>query len=483
MTDETHVNREDPAPLLRRTAELAGEFLRSLPERPVRVEGDVAELRAALCGPLPEKGEHPISVIETLARDAGPGIMPTAGPLYFGFVIGGSLPAAVAADWLTSAWDQNAGLYAAGPAASVVEEAVGTWLIDLFGLPQSSSYGLVTGCQMANFTCLAAARHAVLEGAGWNVESDGLFGAPPIDVIVGAEAHPTLLAALQYLGLGRDRVHVVPTDLQGRMRGDAFAATLEGISAGAPLIVCLQAGNADSGAFDPLAEVIDRTHERPGSWVHVDGAFGLWARVSPQTASLVEGVERADSWASDAHKWLNVPYDSGLAFVGQPVAHAEALSLPHAPYLPNATVAQRDQSRWVPELSRRARGFAIYAALRSLGRDGVRAMIERGCAVARRIAAGLAAAPNVEILNDVVLNQVLVRFTVPGGDGAAADALTGRVVHEVQEEGTIWLGGTRWHDVGAIRISVSNWATGQPEAELAVDAILRAAERARASLP
>ncbi len=482
MTDETRVNRDDPAPLLRRTAELATEFLRSLPERPVRVDQDVAGLRAALCGPLPEEGEDPITVIETLARDAEPGLVATAGPRYFGFVIGGGIPAAVAADWLTSAWDQNAGLYVAGPAASVVEEAVGAWLIDLFGLPQGSSYGLVTGGQMANFTCLAAARHAVLARAGWNVESDGLFSAPPIEVVIGAEAHATVHAALQYLGLGRDRVHVVPTDAQGRMRSEAFSAELEGIPSGAPLIVCLQAGNADSGAFDPLAEITDRTHERPGSWVHVDGAFGLWARVSPQTASLLEGVERADSWASDAHKWLNVPYDSGLAFVAHPVAHAEALSLPHAPYLHYATTAQRDQVHWVPELSRRARGFAIYAALRTLGREGVRAMIERGCAVARRIAAGLAAAPNVEILNDVVLNQVLVRFTVPGGDRAAADALTGAVVHEVQQEGTIWLSGTRWHEVAAMRISVSNWGTGEPEAELAVDAILRAAKRARAAL-
>jgi len=482
MTDETRVNRDDPAPLLRRAAELATAFLRSLPERPVRVDEDIAGLRAALCGPLPEQGEDPITVIEALARDAEPGIVATAGPRYFGFVIGGGIPAAVAADWLTSAWDQNAALYVAGPAASVVEEAVGAWLIDLFGLPQASSYGLVTGGQMANFTCLAAARHAVLARDGWNVESDGLFGAPQIEVVISAEAHATLHAALQYLGLGRDRVHVVATDPQGRMRSDAFSAELAGIPRGAPLIVCLQAGNADSGAFDPLAEIIEHTRRRPGAWVHVDGAFGLWARASPQTAPLLEGVERADSWATDAHKWLNVPYDSGIAFVAQPAAHAAALSLPRAAYLHYATTARRDEVDWVPELSRRARGFAIYAALRTLGRAGVRAMVERACFVARRIAAGLAAAPDVEILNDVVLNQVLVRFKVPGGEAAAADAFTRGVIRGVQEEGTIWLAGTTWHDMAAMRISVSNWGTGREEADLAVDAILRAAGRARAAL-
>jgi glutamate/tyrosine decarboxylase-like PLP-dependent enzyme len=482
MSGDTQARPEDPGALLSRTAELAADYLRSLPERPVQVDGDVASLRAALCRPLPETGEDPMGVIEALARDAGPGIMPSGGPRYFGFVIGGSVPAAVAADWLTSAWDQNAAFYVAGPSAAMVEEAVGAWLIDLFGLPPGSSYGLVTGCQMANFTCLAAARHAVLAAGGWDVETDGLFGAPPIDVVVGAEAHPTLLAALQYLGMGRGRVHTVPTDDQGRMRGDAFTSVLEAIPAGAPLIVCLQAGNADSGAFDPLAALIDRTHERPGSWVHVDGAFGLWGRVSPGTAPLLEGVERADSWATDAHKWLNVPYDSGLAFVAHPNAHAAALALPRAAYLDFSTSARREQATWVPELSRRARGFPLYAALRTLGREGVRAMIERGCAVARRIAAGLAVLPGVEILNDVVLNQVLVRFTVPEGTAEAGDALTDAVVREVQQEGTIWLGGTRWHGLAAIRISVSNWATGDAEADLAVDALRRAAERARATL-
>jgi glutamate/tyrosine decarboxylase-like PLP-dependent enzyme len=479
MTRTKRDRRHDPA-LLRRTAELAIDYLEALPESPVRANQDVAALRATLCGPLPEEPSDPLGVIESLARDAAPGLIALAGPRYFGFVIGGGVPAAVAADWLTSAWDQNAGLYVAGPAASVVEEAVGAWLIEMFGLPPQSGYGFVTGCQMAHFTCLAAARHAVLARTGWDVEADGLFEAPPIEVIVGGEAHATIHAALQYLGMGRDRVHVVPTDEQGRMRADLFEQALAAIPAGRPLIVCVQAGNVNSGAFDPIASIIDATRRREGAWVHVDGAFGLWARLSPSTAGLLEGVERADSWASDGHKWLNVPYDSGLAFVADPLAHAAAMSPPNAPYLQYTSTGQRDEEQWVPEYSRRARGFALYAAIRSLGRQGIQEMVERCCSVAREIAKTLSATPGVEILNDVVLNQVLVRFIVPGGDQAAGDRLTRAVVQDIQDEGTIWLSGTTWHGVAAIRISVSNWATGPDEAEIAVAAILRAADRGRA---
>ena len=477
---ERQPERTDPGPLLERTAALAIDYLRSLPEAPVRASQDVDSLRAALCGPLPETGRDPLEVIEELARGAEPGLVTMSGPRYFGFVIGGGVPASVAADWLTSTWDQNAGLYVGGPAASVVEEAVGAWLLEMFGLPADSGYGFVTGCQMAHFTCLGAARHRVLARAGWDVEADGLFGAPPIEVIVGGEAHATIFAALQYLGLGRDRVRVAAADGQGRMRVDAFAQTLAEIPADRPLIVCVQAGNVNTGAFDPLGPIIDLAHERAGTWVHVDGAFGLWGRLSPTTAGLLDGVERADSWASDGHKWLNVPYDSGLAFVADSVAHASAMSPPNAPYLQYTGTGQRDQEHWVPEFSRRARGFALYAAIRSLGREGIRAIVERCCSAAREIAAGLAAAPNVTVLNEVVLNQVLVRFGVADGDAQASDALTRAVVEEVQAEGTIWLSGTTWHEVAAIRISVSNWATGPDEAEIAVAAILRAAERARA---
>ena len=469
--------------VLRRAAELAVEFVESLPSRPVRVDRDVDSLRRALVTPLTEEGEDPVRVIDALARDADRGIVAMSGPRYFGFVIGGSVPAALAADWLTSTWDQNAGLYVAGPAASVVEEAVGEWLIELFGLPPWASFGLTTGCQMAHFTCLGAARHAVLRRAGWDVEAKGLYGAPEIVVIVGGEVHATVPAALQYLGLGRDRVRVAEADAQGRMRVDALRRELDAVPRDAPLIVCLQAGNVNTGSFDPLREAIAAVRERDGAWVHVDGAFGLWARVSPDLAHLLDGVDGADSWATDAHKWLNVPYDSGLAFVAHPEAHAAAMSPPHAPYLEYTSAQERDQVHWVPEYSRRARGFTVYAALRSLGRGGVRAMVERCCEHARSIAARLDGQPGVRVLNDVVLNQVLVRFEPPGdgSDAAAGDALTREVIRRVQEDGRIWLSGTRWHDMTAMRISVSNWSTSSKDADIAVDAILGAARELRGS--
>ena len=465
----------DTRALLRRTAELAGDFLDSLPERPVTVDHDVGQLRRELVRALPEEGEEAGLVIEELARIGGRAAVAMAGPRYFGFVIGGALPPALAADWLTSTWDQNAGLYVAGPAASVVEEAVGPWLLDLFGLPPSTGYGLVTGCQMAHFTCLAAARQAVLERVGWDATRQGLFGAPGIEVIVGAEAHSTLLTALQYLGLGRDRVHTVETDGEGRIVLPGLAEALSAVPEGAPLIVCLQAGNVNTGSFDPFREAIGLVRERDGAWVHVDGAFGLWAAVSPELAPLVDGIGQADSWATDAHKWLNVPYDSGLAFVADTGVHVRAMAPPHAAYLQYGPEQERDQMSWVPEFSRRARGFAVYAALRTLGRSGVRQLIERCCALARRMAEQLAAAPGVEILNEVVLNQVLVRFTPR--DGGDADAFTREVIRRVQEDGTIWLSGTTWHGKGAMRISVSNWSTTEADADLAAETILRCAER------
>jgi len=464
--------RETPA-LLRRTAELAIEYLASLPERPVRVDHDVAAIRSSLIGPLPEDGEDPLRVIEDLVAKADRGIVAMAGPRYFGFVIGGSLPAAVAADWMTSAWDQNAGIYVGGPAASVVEEAVGGWLIDLFGLPAGSGFGLTTGCQMANFACLAAARHAVLARRGWSVEERGLYGSPEIDVIVGDEAHATLFTALQYLGLGRDRVIRVETDPQGRIRADALRAALPDHDR--PLIVCLQAGNVNTGAFDPFDPVIDAVRERDGAWVHIDGAFGLWAATSPDLRSLLAGAERADSWATDGHKSLNVPYDAGFAFVADPTQHAAALAPPSAAYI-ELGESERDEFQWVPEYSRRARGFTSYAALRSLGRSGVREMVEQCCAVARRIAEQLAANEGVSVLNDVAFNQVLVHFDPPSGtdDGA----FTRQVTRRVQEDGTCWLSGTTWHGTAAMRVSVSNWSTTAADADRTVEAILRCAREA-----
>lgn len=457
--------------LLRRTAELAADYLRSLPDRPVKTGMDVTGLRRELVGELPQHGEDPRKVIEHLADVGGRAAVAMAGPRYFGFVIGGAQPAALAADWLTSTWDQNAGLYVAGPAASVVEEAVGEWLLDLFGLPPDCGYGLVTGCQMAHFTCLAAARTAVLERAGWDVVSDGLFGAPEIAVVLGEEAHSTVLSALQYLGLGRRRIHLVDTDEQGRITLESLDAVLERIPESMPLIVNLQAGNVNTGSFDPFASAVERVRRREGAWVHVDGAFGLWAAANPGLRHLLDGVELADSWATDAHKWLNVPYDSGIAIVRDSDVHQRTMSPPHAAYLEYGQ--ERDEVAWVPEFSRRARGFPAYAALRTLGRAGVSDLVGRCCTLAARMAGQLAGAAGVQILNDVVLNQVLVRFTPE--DGSDPDEFTREVVHRVQEDGTLWLSGTTWHGMAAMRISVCNWSTTEEDADRSVEAILRCA--------
>lgn len=462
---------DDRKELLSRAAELAGEFLDGLPERPVGPPVDLAALRAALGGPLPDRGEDPRSVIEGLASAAEHGLVGSAGPRYFGFVVGGGVPAALAADWLTSAWDQNAGLYALSPSAAVIEEVAAAWLIDIFGLPQGSSVGFVTGATMANFTAIAAGRHAVLERIGWNVEEDGLVGAPPIAVVLGEEAHVTILASLQMLGLGRARVHRVAADEQGRMRANVLRETLARIDG--PTIVCAQAGNVNTGAFDPLPEIAAAVREQSNAWLHVDGAFGLWAAAVPELRDRVAGLAAADSWTTDAHKWLNVPYDSGIVVIRDAAAHHAAMTLGAAYYVETAG-GERDSYNWVPESSRRARGFAIYAALRSLGRTGLAEMIDRCCVIARRMADGLRGADGVTILNDVVLNQVLVRFEPP--DGGDADAFTRAVIAAVQADGTCWLGGTTWHGMTAMRISVSNWSTTEADADVSVEAILRLAK-------
>jgi glutamate/tyrosine decarboxylase-like PLP-dependent enzyme len=458
--------------LLHRTADLAADFLESLDERPVAAAQGRDALLAALGGPLPRTGTPATEVIEDLVRDADPGVVGIAGPRYFGFVIGGSLPAALAADWLTSTWDQNSGIFVAGPAASVVEEVVGDWLVDLLGLPAGTSIGLTTGCQMAHFTCLAAARHRVLERAGWDAEERGLFGAPEITVVVGSETHATIPTALQYLGLGRSRVITVESDDQGRMRLDDLAAKLP--VDGGPLIVGLQAGNVNTGAFDPMGPAIELVRSRHAdAWVHVDGAFGLWAAASPAYRHLLEGHDGADSWATDGHKWLNVPYDCGYAFVRDPIAHAGALSPQGADYIVYGA-AERDEFRWVPEYSRRARGFATYAALRSLGSDGVGELIDRCCRLAKRAADGLSAGgEDIEVLNDVILDQVLVRFGAHnGGD---SDARTREVIARVQADGTCWLAGTTWQGKAAMRISIVNWSTTEADVDRSVAAILAAA--------
>lgn len=461
--------------LLKRTTDLALEFLDGLPERRVGPTASLGELRATLGGPLPEEGTDARQVIEHLARAADPGLVGTAGPRYFGFVIGGHVPASLAADWLTSAWDQNAGLYVSSPANSVVEEVAAGWLLEILGLPATASLGFTTGCSLANFTALAAARHAVLARQGWDVETAGLFGAPPIEVVIGDEAHVTVLTALQMLGLGRERVKRVAVDGQGRMVPAALRDVLAGVSG--PLIVCAQAGNVNTGAFDPLEEIIPIVRESPGGggWLHVDGAFGLWAAAVPALAHLVRGAAGADSWATDAHKWLNVPYDSGIVAVAHPEPHRAAMTI-SAAYLVQTEGRERDPFDWVPEFSRRARGFAVWAALKSLGRSGVAAMVERGCALARRFAEQLRQEPGVEILNEVVLNQVLVRFQTPGGGSAGAltrDAFTREIIARVQADGTCWLGGTTWQGKAAMRISVSSWATTEADVDASAAAILR----------
>ena len=448
----------DDRALLGRAAEIAADFLESLEERPVWPTASVQELRVALGGDLPDEPSEPLEVIETLARETERGVVGIPSGRYFGFVIGGALPAALAADWLTSAWDQNAGLVVGGPAAAVVEEITGAWLVDLLGLPPTASFAFVTGCQMAGVTCLAAARHAVLERAGWDVEQDGLAGSPAVRVVAGAKRHVTIDRALRLLGFGSGSIVAVEADDQGRMRIGALETALEGIDG--PVIVCAQAGEVNTGAVDPIDQIAELSGSA-GAWLHVDGAFGLWAAASAELRHLVAGVDRADSWATDAHKWLNVPYDCGLAFVAHPEAHRAAMRLT-AEYLVADPDAARDQMDWTPEFSRRARGFAVYAALRSLGRSGVADLVERSCARARQFASEISRRRGCEVLNDVVLNQVLFRFE--------DDATTEALLRAVQASGEAWMSGTTWDGRAAIRLSVSNWRTSEADIERTVEA-------------
>jgi glutamate/tyrosine decarboxylase-like PLP-dependent enzyme len=464
----------DPA-LLRRTAEIAAEYLASLPERAVRADASLDELRSALGLGLEDRSRPALEVIEELVAAADPGLVGTQSPRYFGFVIGGAVDSAIAADWLTSVWDQNAAGYLGGPSAAVAEEVACEWLLDILGLPADAGIGLTTGCQMAHFTCLAAARHRVLADAGWDVEADGLFGAPPIRVLVGAKAHTTVFGALRMLGMGSRRVELVPADDQGRMRASELARLLS--RGEGPAIVIAQVGEVNTGAIDAMPVIAQLAREH-GAWCHVDGAFGLWAAASPAVRGLVEGVAEADSWATDAHKWLNVPYDCGIAVVRDRSAHAAAMnSFAGAEYIPPPQHNERQQAEWVPEFSRRARGFAVYAALRELGRDGVAALVERCCGCARLMAEELARDPRVTVLGEVVLNQVLVRFACDGTN------VTDDVIDAVQREGTCWMSGTQWDGEAAMRISVCNWRTTEDDIRRSARAILaQLSNAARASV-
>ena len=444
--------------LLGRTADLALGYLTDS-ERPVARPVTMDELLGDLGGPLPEQGEPALHVVEALAAGADPGLVVTNGGRYFGFVEGGVVPAALAADWLTSTWDQNPGFHALSPAAAAAEEICRGWLCELLGVPSESSVGFTTGAQMANFTGLAAARHHVLAQVGWDVDGDGLFGAPPVNVVVGEQRHATVDRALRFLGLGDRRLTIVPADDQGRMLPSALREALDD----RPTIVVVQAGNVNTGAFDPFDEISDLVQEA-GGWVHVDGAFGLWAAAAPGLRHLTAGAGRADSWAVDGHKWLNVPYDCGIVLCAHPEAHRRAMTL-SAAYL--ARTGNRDGTDWTPESSRRARVFPVWAALRSLGRSGVAELMERCCHHARTFAAQLATQPDVAVLNDVVLNQVLVRV----GDD---DARTAQVAAAVQAEGQTWLGTTQWQGRTALRISVSDHATTEDDVATTVAALQRA---------
>jgi glutamate/tyrosine decarboxylase-like PLP-dependent enzyme len=449
--------------LLQNTAERASRYLETLPERGVAPTPEAIANLKKLDEALPDQPTAPENVLALLDEVGSPATMASTGGRFFGFVVGGALPATVAANWMAGTWDQNAGLVVLSSIAAKLEQVAMRWMIDLLGLPSTSGAGFVTCATQANFSGLAAARHAILARQGWNVETQGLFGAPPINVVVGEEVHVSILKALTMLGLGRERVTRVPVDSQGRMRADALPPLDENT------ILCLQAGNVNTGALDPASEIIPQA-KAAGAWVHVDAAFGLWAAVDPTRAHLTEGYEGADSWATDAHKWLNVPYDSGIVFVREP-QHLHAAMTVNAPYLVIGDT--REPYHYTPEFSRRARGIEVWAALRSLGREGLTDLVQRTCRYAQRFAEGLREA-GYDILNEVVINQVLVSF----GDAET----TRRVIAAIQTDGTCWAGATVWQGHTAMRISVSSWATTEEDVERSLEAMIRVAAEVRESV-
>jgi glutamate/tyrosine decarboxylase-like PLP-dependent enzyme len=455
-------------PELKRAAELAAEYLDNLDQQKVSEEPDPETIRKKLHKDLTDEGLPPLQVIEELAADAREGLLNTANGRFFGWVIGGGTPVSIAADWLTSAWDQNAAAYACSPAAAVIEDVVGDWLKDILGLPRHASYAFVTGCQMAHVTALAAARHKVLANKGWSVETQGLAGSPPIRVLVG-EHHETLLRALRHLGIGTDAVVQVAMHDDGTIDVGALKTELEK-NPDMPTIVSLAAGDLNRGAFDPIDEVCDLAHAN-NAWVHIDGAFGLWVASSRRYRHLVKGIEKADSWATDAHKWLNVPYDSGIAFVADPESHKTAMSMPAAYKIEVENM--RDQVEWGPEWSRRARGIPIYAALRALGRNGVAGIIENCCDLTRDLVSRLGKLPGVEVLSEPIINQGLVRFLDPDGDH---DARTDEVINRINEGGEAWFGPTTWRGMRVMRVSLSNFRTTAEDIDRTVAAISTAME-------
>jgi len=459
-------------PVLQRSLAHALAYLSSLPDGSVGSTATLAQLRACLGRPLPAGPQDAGAVVDQLVRDVEGGLLGNAGGRFFAWVIGGSVPAALAADWLTSAWDQNAGMFHVAPAAAVVEEVCGRWLLELLRLPPTASFALVTGCQMAHVTCLAAARNAVLARHGWDVEQRGLMGAPPIRIITNDQRHGTIERALRLLGLGRDCIIDIPVAANGQLTAASLAPVLAAEPT-RPTIVLLQAGDLNTGSFDPFAEVIPLAHAA-GAWVHVDGAFGLWAAVSPAHRQLVTGVELADSWATDGHKWLNVPYDCGYAFVTDRAAHYRAMGH-HADYLTHSDAA-RDQVDWNPEYSRRARGFATYAAIASLGREGIARMVAECCQHAHTLVSRAGALPGVEVLHVPHLNQGLLRFPdpAPGASAEDHDRHTEAVTARIVASGEAMFACTTWRGMRCMRVSVCSWATTGADVQRAVQAIGRA---------
>lgn len=443
-------------------------FRASLRDRPPKPELGAAALQMRFDGPTPERGEDGAAVLKALVEAAAPGLMAVPGPRFFGWVMGASHEVGVAADWLTSAWGQNAGLYAAAPAAAMAEKIAAQWLLDILDLPEECSVGFVTGATMANFVCLAAARSAVLRRAGWDVESDGLNGAPRVRIFMGAEAHTTVFAALRYLGFGDAGAHLVPTDAQGRMDADALESALA--QGAGPAIVIAQAGQINTGAFDPIGRIAD-TCKKNGAWLHIDGAFGLWARAVPEMAPLVDGVDAADSWATDGHKWLQLPFDSGFAIVRDADAHRRAMTIA-ASYLPQAP-GEYEPSHYAPELSRRARGFAAWAMIRALGRDGIATLVREHCRLARSLAKRLAAEPGVAVLNEVVLNQVIVGF----GD---TDATTRAVISQMQLDNICFAAGGQWRGRWVLRLPIIAAPLAEDDITRLADAIIAAWRAVRA---
>lgn len=451
-------------PLLEHTARHAAAFVDSVETRHLGTTKSLGDLRDALARPLTDEGVAPERVIDELVVDVDGGILGSASGRFFGWVIGGAVPAALAADWLTSAWDQNAASYACAPAEAVVEEVCGTWLKDLLGLPPGSSFGFVTGSQMAHVVALAAARHVLLRRHGVDVERDGVAGAPPVRILTTAQRHGSLVRAARLLGLGSAAIELVDHDAEGGILTGALEQALTGSDRST--IVCLQAGDINTGIFDPFRKVVPLAH-RHGAWVHVDGAFGLWAAASARYRHLLDGAFDADSWVTDGHKWLNVPFDSGFVFCADPAAHAAALAIDES-YLLAPEDGARDQNSWNPEWSRRGRGFPVYAALRSLGRRGIAEIVERCCDGARRLTDEIGALPDVEVLARPVLNQGLVRFLAPDGDH---DRRTEEVIRQIQTAGVTWFGPTTWNGVRAMRISVVNWRTFPHEVDRSVESV------------